>query len=192
MGYNVRGFYKAENRKPLFLLNPQNLFREDEGGYTLGNSFQLFYDDVRTFGFFGELTVAVNRDFTLKLNGTYNNYSTESDNPAWNLPEIEGSLFLDYQISDQWYAGINVFFMGERQDLQAVAAENTPANEFVSNVITLDSFFDANAQLGYRFNEQLSVFAKVSNITNNNYQRWANFRVQGFQALAGVSYKFDF
>jgi len=192
VGYNVRGFYKAENRKPLFLLNPQNLFREDEGGYTLGNSFQLFYDDVRTFGFFGELTVAVNRDFTLKLNGTYNNYSTESDNPAWNLPEIEGSLFLDYQISDQWYAGINLFFMGERQDLQAVAAENTPANEFVSNVITLDSFFDANAQLGYRFNEQLSVFAKVSNITNNNYQRWANFRVQGFQALAGVSYKFDF
>ena len=96
-------------------------------GYTLGNSFQLFYDDVRTFGFFGELTVAVNRDFTLKLNGAYNNYSTESDNPAWNLPEIEGSLFLDYQISDQWYAGINLFFMGERQDLQAVAAEKYPS-----------------------------------------------------------------
>lgn len=192
IGYNVRGFYRAENRRPLFLLNPQNLFRDDEGGYNFGNSFQVFYDDIRTFGFFGELNVDVNRDFTLGINAEYFNYSTETDNPAWNLPEIKGSLFMDYQITDQWYAGANLFFVGERQDLQSVAAVGTPPNEFVSSIVTLDSFFDANIHLGYRFNDQLSVFAKASNLANNNYQRWANFRVQGFQALGGVSYKFDF
>ena len=192
IGYNIRGFYRAENRKPLFLLNPQNLFRNDEGAYTFGNSFQVFYDDVRTLGFFGELNIDINRDFTLGINAQYFNYSTETDNPAWNLPDLKGSLFLDYQITDHWYAGANLFFVGEREDLQAVAAENTAPNDFVSNIITLESFFDANLHLGYRFNDQLSVFAKASNLANNNYQRWANFRVQGFQALAGVSYKFDF
>ncbi|UOY05410.1 TonB-dependent receptor [Muricauda sp. SCSIO 64092] len=192
IGYNVKGFYRAENRRPLFFLNPQNLFRDDEGGYNFGNSFQVFYDDIRTLGFFAEINVDINRNFTLGLNGEYFNYNTETDNPAWNLPEIQGSLFMDYQISDKWYAGANLFFVGEREDLQSVAAENTPPNEFVSNSITLDSFFDANAHLGYRFNDQLSVFAKVSNLANNNYERWSNFRVQGFQALAGVSYKFDF
>lgn len=192
IGYNIRGFYRAENRKPLFLLNPQNLFRDDDGGYNFGNSFQVFYDDVKTLGFFGELNVDINRNFTLGINAEYFNYNTETDNPAWNLPEIKGSLFMDYQITEQWYAGANLFFVGERQDLQAVAAENLPPNEFVSNIVTLDSFFDANIHLGYRFNNQLSVFAKASNLANNNYQRWANFRVQGFQALAGVSYKFDF
>ena len=192
IGYNIRGFYRAENRKPLFLLNPQNLFRSDEGAYNFGNSFQVFYDDVKTLGFFGELNVDINRDFTLGINAQYFNYTTETDNPAWNLPEFKGSLFLDYQITEKWYAGANLFFVGEREDLQAVAAENTAPNDFVSNIITLDSFFDANLHLGYRFNDQLSVFAKASNLANNNYQRWANFRVQGFQALAGVSYKFDF
>ncbi len=192
VGYNIKGFYRAENRRPLFFLNPQNLFRDDEGGYNFGNSFQVFYDDIRTLGFFAEINVDINRNFTLGLNGEYFNYNTETDNPAWNLPEIQGSLFMDYQISDKWYAGANLFFVGEREDLQSVAAENTPPNEFVSNSITLDSFFDANAHLGYRFNDQLSVFAKVSNLANNNYERWSNFRVQGFQALAGVSYKFDF
>ncbi|MEO0572403.1 MAG: TonB-dependent receptor [Bacteroidota bacterium] len=192
IGYNIRGFYRAENRKPLFLLNAQNLFREDEGGYNFGNSFQVFYDDVKTLGFFGELNVDINRNFTLGINAEYFNYNTETDNPAWNLPEIKASLFMDYQITDQWYAGANLFFVGEREDLQSVAAENTPPNEFVSSIITLDSFFDANIHLGYRFNDQLSVFAKASNLANNNYQQWANFRVQGFQALAGVSYKFDF
>ncbi|MEM8928519.1 MAG: TonB-dependent receptor [Bacteroidota bacterium] len=192
IGYNIRGFYRAENRKPLFLLNPQNLFREDEGGYNFGNSFQVFYDDVKTLGVFGEINVDINRNFTLGINAEYFNYNTETDNPAWNLPEVKGSLFMDYQITDQWYAGANLFFIGEREDLQSTATVNTPPNEFTSNIITLDSFFDANIHLGYRFNDQLSVFAKASNLANNNYQRWANFRVQGFQALAGVSYKFDF
>ncbi|MEO0902934.1 MAG: TonB-dependent receptor, partial [Bacteroidota bacterium] len=162
VGYNIRGFYRAENRKPLFLLNPQNLQRDDEGGYTLGNSFQVFYDDVKTLGFFGELTMDVNRNFTLGINAEYFNYNTETDNPAWNLPEIKGSLFMDYQITDEWYAGANLFFIGERQDLQSVAAANTAPNEFVSTIVTLDGFFDANVHLGYRFNDQLSVFAKAS------------------------------
>ncbi|MEM8509575.1 MAG: TonB-dependent receptor [Bacteroidota bacterium] len=192
VGYKVKGFYRAENRKLLFLLNPRNLFREDTKGYTFGNSFQVFYDDLRTLGFFAELTIDVNRDFTLGFNAEYFNYNTETDNPAWNLPEMQGSLFLDYQITKQWFAGANLFFVGERQDLQAIAAENATPSEFVSNTVTLDSFFDANAHLGYRFNEQLSVFARVSNLANNTYQRWSNFRVQGFQALAGISYKFDF
>ncbi|MEM1338464.1 MAG: TonB-dependent receptor [Bacteroidota bacterium] len=192
VGYKVKVFYRAENRKPLFLLNPRNLFREDTKGYTFGNSFQVFYDDLRTLGFFAELTIDVNRDFTLGFNAEYFNYNTETDNPAWNLPEMQGSLFLDYQITKQWFAGANLFFVGERQDLQAIAAENATPSEFVSNTVTLDSFFDANAHLGYRFNEQLSVFARVSNLANNTYQRWSNFRVQGFQALAGISYKFDF
>ena len=95
IGYNIRGFYRAENRKPLFLLNPQNLFRNDEGAYTFGNSFQVFYDDVRTLGFFGELNVDINRDFTLGINAQYFNYSTETDNPAWNLPDLKGSLLFD-------------------------------------------------------------------------------------------------
>ncbi|MBT8187990.1 MAG: TonB-dependent receptor [Croceitalea sp.] len=192
VGYNFKGSYNAENRRPLFFLNPQNLFRNDEQGYNYGNSFQVFYDDIRTLGFFGELNIDVNRNFSLGINAEYFNYSTETDNPAWNLPEVKGSVFMDYQINKKWFAGGSVFYVGERQDLVSQAQENTPPASFNSTIVTLESYFDANAHLGYRFNEQLSVFAKLSNIANSNYERWYNFRVQGFQALAGVSYKFDF
>ena len=99
---------------------------------------------------------------------------------------------MDYQINEQWYMGANLFYVGEREDLMAQVIQNAQPSEFPATQVTLDGFFDANAHLGYRFNEQLSVFVKASNMANNNYQRWANFRVQGFQALAGVSYKFDF
>lgn len=191
LGYNVKASYSAENRLPLFLLNPRNEARAEEG-YANGNSFQVFYDDVRTLGLFAELNLDVNRNFTVGLNAEVYNYTTETDNPAWNLPNLKSSLFLDYQITKQWYAGANLFYVGEREDLVATAVAATPANEFPSEIVTLDGFFDANAHLGYRFNNQLSIYARASNLANTNYERWRNFRVQGFQALAGLSYKFDF
>ncbi|MEL6975003.1 MAG: TonB-dependent receptor, partial [Bacteroidota bacterium] len=191
LGYNLKGSYAAENRRPLFLLNPENTFRTDDNGYFLGNSFQVFYDDIKTLGFFGELNLDINRNFTLGMNVEFYDYDTETDNPAWNLPNIKGSLFMDYQIDENWFVGGNLFYVGERDDLEAQAIANATPSEFPATIISLDAFFDANLQAGYRFNEQLTIFVKASNLANNDYQRWANFRVQGFQALAGVSYKFD-
>ncbi|MEL6484231.1 MAG: TonB-dependent receptor, partial [Bacteroidota bacterium] len=191
LGYNLKGSYAAENRRPLFLLNPENTLRTDDNGYFLGNSFQVFYDDIKTLGFFGELNLDINRNFTLGMNIEFYNYDTETDNPAWNLPNIKGYLFMDYQIDENWFFGGNLFYVGEREDLEAQAIANATPSEFPATIISLDSFFDANLQAGYRFNEQLTIFVKASNLANNDYQRWANFRVQGFQALAGVSYKFD-
>lgn len=192
IGYSIKASYSAENRQPLFLLNPVNENRFDEGGFNFGNSFQVFYDDIETLGVFGELNVDINRNLALKFNAEVYNYNTETGNPAWNLPNVKGSLFLDYQISDAWSFGANLFFVGDREDLVATAQTNTPANLFPSSIVTLDNFFDANAHIGYRYSEQLSFFAKASNIANNNYEQWHNFQVQGFQALVGASYKFDF
>ncbi len=192
LSYNVRGSYSAENRKPLFKLNPQNSFRDDEKGYYYGNSFEVFYDDVKTLGIFGELNVDINRNFTLGVNASVYEYDTETDNPAWNLPNLRGSLFMDYQIDEQWFMGANIFFVGEREDLSAVVIPNAQPSDYPASILTLDSYFDANAHIGYRLSEQLSIFAKASNLANNDYQQWANFRVQSFQILAGATYKFDF
>lgn len=192
LSYNLKASYKAENRKPLFKLNPINSGRTDSKGYYWGNSFDVFYDDVKTLGLFAELSLDVNRDFTLGVNGEFFDYTTETGNPAWNLPDLQASLFLDYQIGTQWYVGANIFYVGERNDIRSVAQPNTLPQDFPSTIITLDSFFDANAYAGYRASKQLTIFAKANNIANNSYQRWANFRVQGFQIMAGASYKFDF
>lgn len=192
LSYNIRGSYTAENRKPLFKLNPQNSFRDDEKGYYYGNSFEVFYDDVKTLGIFGELNLDMNRNFTLGINASVYQYDTETDNPAWNLPSVRGSLFMDYQIDEQWFMGANIFFVGEREDLSAVVIPNTQPSDYPASTLTLDSYFDANAHIGYRLSDQLSIFAKASNLANNDYQQWANFRVQSFQILAGATYKFDF
>ena len=192
LSYNLKASYKTENKKPLYKWNPLNLFRDDEKGYYYQNSFEVFYDDVKTLGIFGEINVDIKRNFSLSMNMEAYTYSTETDNPAWNLPKVTGSVILDYQLDKKWFMGASIFYVGERQDLQSEVVQNVQPADFPSEIRTLNSFWDSNAHLGYRFNEQLSVFVKANNIANSSYMRWANFPVQTFQLLAGATYKFDF
>lgn len=187
VSYNLKAGYSSDENRALYQLNPvQNFGVED---YQLGNSFGIVYDDVTTLSIEGELNLDFGRNFTLGLKGGYFNYSMDSQDEAWNLPDLTGSIFIDYQISEKWFAGASAFFVGKRSDLLAV---NGSFINIEPEIISLDSYFDANVHLGYRINSQFNMFAKVNNIANQNYQRWANFPVQGLQFLAGATYQFDF
>ncbi|WP_298498862.1 TonB-dependent receptor [uncultured Algibacter sp.] len=185
MSYNVSGSYIADRNKALFRNNEITLTSED---YTYGNSFGMVYDDTETFGVAGEINMDVNRNFKLGIKAEYFSYSTDDEAEAWNLPDIKGSLFLDYQIDENWFAGANLYYIGERKD-QFYLNNGTITSPFT---VVLDSYFDANAHVGYHVNEQFSVYAKANNIANNAYQKWQNFPVQSIQFLAGATYKFDF
>jgi len=186
MSYNVSGHYLADRNKALFRNNEITLTNED---YTYGNSFGMVYDNVDTFGVAGEINVDVNRNFKLGIKAEYFSYSTDDEVEAWNLPDIKGSLFLDYQINEYWFTGANLFYIGERKDQFFLNDGITVTSPFK---VVLDSYFDANAHIGYHINDQLSVFAKANNIANDAYQKWQNFPVQSIQFLAGATYKFDF
>ncbi|MGB5420417.1 TonB-dependent receptor [Algibacter sp.] len=186
MSYNISGRYIADRNKALFRNNEITLTSQD---YTYGNSFGIVYDDLKTYGVAGEINVDVNRNFKLGIKAEYFSYSTDNENEAWNLPDVKGSLFLDYQINDQWFAGANLYYIGERKDQFFLNDGMTITSPFT---VVLDSYFDANAHVGYHINEQLSVFAKANNIADSAYQKWQNFPVQSIQFLAGATYKFDF
>ncbi len=186
MSYNISGRYIADRNKALFV---NNEITSTTQNYSYGNSFGIVYDDVNTFSIAGEIDVDVNRNFKLGIKAEYFTYSSNSQAEAWNLPDVKGSLFLDYQIDEHWFAGANLFYIGKRKDQFYL---NDPLVITTPFTVTLDSYFDANVHVGYHVNDQISVFAKANNLANNIYQRWQNFPVQGVQFLAGATYKFDF
>ncbi|OUR99362.1 TonB-dependent receptor [Flavobacteriales bacterium 33_180_T64] len=187
MSYNISGHYLADNNRALFKSN--SLLGTPETNYQNGNSFGIVYDDVTTFSIAGELNVDMNRNFKLGLKAEYFAYDTDNEAEAWNLPDIKASAFLDYQINEHWFAGANFFFVGERKDLFSQAGVLVPPTPIT---MTLDSYFDLNAHVGYKINNQLSAFVKANNIANQEYQRWLNYPVQSIQFLAGATYQFDF
>ena len=189
VGYNVRANYTAEDYKPLFVSNPV-LPMANRQNYGYGNSFQVLYDQVNTISAFGELNFDVRRNLNLRLNATYFVYDTSEQDEAWNLPDYEANLMMDWQITKKWFAGANLFLVGEREDLGTYTVE--PGTPIQINTVSLDSYIDLNANLGYRFNDRLSIFAKGNNLFGDNYEKWDNYPVLGLQVMAGATYNFDF
>jgi hypothetical protein len=188
VSYNLRASYVNERDKALFKSNnfTENSSNED---YAFGNSMQVVYDDMKTVSFYGELKADISEDVTFGFDGTFSSYTTDLQSEAWNLPAIKLNAKVDFNITEKWYAGANVFFVGERKDQKL----NTNIVYVIApSPITLDSYFDVNAHLGYKYNDQLSAFLRANNITNKGYQKWLDYPVQGFQVVLGVNYKFDF
>lgn len=186
VSYNIQGSYNNERNKALFKSQDytEAMVNED---YAFGNSFQVVYDDVRTFRFSGDLKADFSENVSFAIGGTFSSYDNDAEQEAWNLPAVEVNSSIDFNITPKWYAGAKVFYVGERKDIQRnidLVAVATP--------VTLGSYFDLNSHVGYKYNSQLTGFVKLNNMTNNSYQKWMNYPVQGFQVMVGANYKFDF
>ena len=190
VSYNLRGSLLSEKYKPLFKANDYGLTNLNTEGYTYGNSFQVVYDNVKTLSFFGELKADFSKNITFGINGTFSTFNTTTQAKVWNFPAIKISANLDFNITDKWYAGTNLFFVGERNDQQTNLdiALLSPNND----IKTLSSYFDVNAHVGFKYSQRFTGFLKFNNIANQQYQKWLNFPVQGFQVILGANYKFDF
>lgn len=191
LSYNVRGSVMSEKNKALFRSNYYDeTYDEENQNYQYGNSFDVIYDDMKTISFFGELKADFTKNFSIGVNGTFSKYSMNHEEEAWNLPSIKLGANLDVNITPKWYAGANVFFVGDRKDM----IEKTNIISILPlepNIVTLKSYFDANAHLGFKYTNRLTAFLKLNNIANQGYQKWMNYPVQSFQFMLGASYKFN-
>ncbi|MEE9408956.1 MAG: hypothetical protein V3V28_12875 [Polaribacter sp.] len=194
ISFNLKASAKNEEDKPLLLRNAS----KSDGltaivnnsllkGYEFGNSFSVFYDDVKTTSLFAELQYDFSRRITFSTQVQFDNYTVDNALTAWNLPTLQASFKAEYK-KDKWYATANAFYVSERQD----GLYNGEFPSSFSGIQTIDSFIDVNLNGGYHFNDKFSAFLKMNNILNTEYQRFVNFDTQGFQVLGGITYKFDF
>jgi hypothetical protein len=186
VSYTVRGSVINEKNRAFFVANSYNDAVLVQEMYLYGNSFGLTYDTLRTFRLFGELQADFTKNIAVGINGTFNNYSVEDQEEAWNLPQFQFGATVDATITPRWYAGANLFFVGDRKDFQ-INANSTSTD----NIFTVKSYFDANAYGGYKYNQRFTGFLRLNNIANQAYERWLNYPVQSFQVLLGINYKFD-
>lgn len=193
VSFNLRASYKNEEDKVLFKNNAFNSSNTNTEGYAYGNSFNVAYDDVKTITGFAELKADFSKNVSFGISGSYNNYTVDKQQEAWNLPALQLASTFDLTINEKWYAGAKVFFVGERKDQVAIATDALVFPPiYNTETITLDSFFDLNAHIGYKYNDRLTAFLKGNNLASQNYQRWVNFPVQSINIMIGANYKFDF
>ncbi|GIZ10491.1 TonB-dependent receptor [Flavobacterium sp. UMI-01] len=186
VSYNLKASYLNEKNKALYKSNDYNE-NASNAPYAFGNSFQVVYDDMKTLSFSGNLKASFSENVTFGIGATVNEYKNNFQEKAWNLPKVELDSNLDVVITPKWFAGTQVFYVGERMDIQQNTSIVLP-----SSAVELPSYFDVNAHLGYKHNDRLTGFLKANNLTNKGYQKWMNYPVQGLQIILGANYKFDF
>ena len=192
ISFNVKASYKSDEDHALFVRNnskSNGVFNASTSllGYEYGNSFNVFYDDISTLSIFGEIEIDASKRFSIGATIQTNSYSTTFQQEAWNLPKIEGAIYGKFK-NNNWYANANIFFVGSRMDVQY----NGTFPSTIASIESLDAFTDMNLNGGYHFSDFFSAFVKLNNILGTDYDRYANYNVLGFQALAGITYKFDF
>lgn len=187
ISYNFKGQYKSEDNSALIRSNITQIGETEN--YQYGNSFGVVYDDLDIFSVFGEINIHINKNFNLGARGEYFNFITQNESKAWNRPDFEGSVFMDFQLDRDWYTGANLFFVGQRIDQSYII---NPLINSSGNEVLLESYLDMNAYVGHKINDQWSLYAKANNIANLNYKPWINYQVQGLQFVIGATYQFDF
>jgi len=138
---------------------------------------------VQTLSFTGEIEYDFSKALSLGLNASLNTFTLDNFEEAWHLPQIKGDLFGVYK-TDKWYAGTNIYFVGERKGLIYDETSTLVSKD-------LNSYVDINFNGGYHFNPIFSAFLKVNNVTNTNYETFTNFNSQGIQVVGGIIWKFD-
>ena len=188
IGYNFDVSHTYEMNKPLFI---QNQTKTDgtlilEKGYEAGNSFDVIYDDIKTLGVFGEITIDASKEFNFSGTIHYSNFTTDTQLEAWNVPTIKATISADYQLKN-WFAGAKLFYNGETKDL-IIPFGLLPEN---GSIIKNESYIDLNLNGGYVFSNRLTAFGKINNALGEKYHPFVNYQVQTLQILAGIIYKFD-
>ena len=115
IGYDLKGSFTREQNKALFRTHSIQNFSVPNN-YNQGNSFGVVYDDVDVINISGALEIDMSQKLNVHLKGDLYKYTSDAEPTAWNLPEFEASLFLDYQLSDKLSMAANLFYWGSRQD----------------------------------------------------------------------------
>ncbi|CAN1531932.1 hypothetical protein MCETHM1_01424 [Flavobacteriaceae bacterium] len=188
VSYDIKASYIYDENKALFKSNDYNE-NDTNANYAFGNSFQVIYDDVKIMRFYGEIKADLMKGVSVEADATISSYTNKTQSEAWNLPMLQLNSKFDFAVTDKWFAGINLFYVGERKDQQL----NTDIVYITApGPITLDGYFDLNTNVRFKYSERFTTFLKANNIMNNSYQKWLNYPVQGFQIMLGGNYKFDF
>ena len=188
IGYNFNVIHSSEKNKPFFI---QNQTKTDgnipvEKAYEAGNSFGVVYDNVKTLGFFGEITIDASKEFNFTGTINYAHHTVETLLEAWNTPTMMATISADYQ-NNNWFAGAKLFYNGETEDFVIPFGLSAQNGVIVIN----ESYLDLNLNGGYNFSDRLTAFAKINNALGEKYHRFLNYQVQTLKILGGITYKFD-
>lgn len=157
--------------------------------YSLQNRFSIRYDKVKVNSVYGSIKYSHLDKLNIGLSGNYYNYQTTNELYAWHKPNLKFDLTIDYNLSNKFLVGLNLYFVGDRKAPSLLPIDGVSPDQGIY-VIELDSYVDVNLKFEYRYTQRLSGFVNINNLLSAQYDMWYLYRVQPFFAMLGATYSF--
>ncbi|NQU54968.1 MAG: hypothetical protein HQ522_20810 [Bacteroidetes bacterium] len=160
----------------------------------VNNTFDVLYDNINLLKLNVEIFHTSSEKLNLLLSGNYYAYTLNEQEEAWNKPDWDATLSIDYKITEQLSVGADVYLIGGRKALILESTSQFIGSSAFNNKIiksyNLDVAFDLNVNANYQITQKFAAFGQLNNFGFQQYQRWLGYPVQSFNALVGVSYAF--
>lgn len=147
--------------------------------------FDVVYDKVTAIGVNASISYQAAEKLKVDAIVAYNNYTTQIETHAWNLPEIDIKLRGSYNLFDKVYVKSDLTLLGGRKSPEGLFSAELGDEKFDLGFVA-----DANLSAEYRYNKRVSIFIEFNNLAAQKYFRWNRYRTQGFQVLGGVTLAF--
>lgn len=163
-------------------LNNQPLFVNDTTSGLGGKSFVVVYEPrINALNLAGQIGYTVQEKFSFVTSWNFNQYTgLKVHKKAWGLIPLEMNMAMRVQvIKDLWL----------KADVFGWTGPQYRKNDGIDNA-KLKGALDLNAGLEFKITKALNLWAQFNNITNQEYQRWNQYRVYGFNFVGGVVFSF--
>lgn len=181
--------YRHTDNDPLFVGDYlKSAIPQPSSGFVY-NAFRPVYDETQRVSVVADMRLKLRNGFTGDLGFAYNHYDLATYQYAWHRPTMEGRAHFAYHVNGKLSVNASFLYQGGRYG--AFSANNYSG--YVMQVFgarKLEDVFDLGVGADYRINDQLSVFAKLNNVLNQNYQLYCDYPVGGIQFFAGMKMTF--
>ncbi|MEI9810462.1 MAG: hypothetical protein WDO16_22765 [Bacteroidota bacterium] len=163
-------------------LSNQPLFINDTSAAGDGKSFRVVNEErINVLNLGGELGYNLEEKFSVITSLSFNQYTGLRNNEkAWGLLPLEFNTALRLQvIKDLWLKG-DLFAWSGPQYLKKDGGNSK-----------LNGAFDLNAGLEFKITKNINLWTQFNNIFNQEYQRWNQYPVYGFNFVGGIVFSFD-
>ena len=152
------------------------LYPSDETIYT--NRFSAVYSSATRFKAGVRANYNYKKQVNIELKYAYNGWTVENQPFAWNKPKYEAQLNTDLRVNDNLTVSANMYYEGTRYARLGYFP------------ILMQDKVDINLGVAYSYNNWLTVFGKINNLINNQYQNYYGYDVQGTNMMIGAAFSF--
>ena len=158
----------------------QSLFVNDAVDAKSQNFNILYEPTLKAVKLAAEIGYTVNEKFYFLASTKFTQFTSQDSFPkAYGILPLEVSATVKYKIlKDVFLKGDLFFWDGAYYRVQTIQSDKTSAA------------FDLNLGAEYKVLNRLNLYIDFNNLFNNQYQRWNQYNVFGFNIVGGVVYLF--